>query len=138
MSYELGVLRKNMVQSLPTRENITQWIDICALNDIIPNTGVCALVENQQIAIFRYGTETEVYAIANYDPFSKTYVLSRGIVGDYLANTGSDRQSIPKVASPIYKHNFNLLTGQCLDDETVSIPTYKVRIVDGRVQVAVN
>jgi nitrite reductase (NADH) small subunit len=118
-----------MLQSLSTRENITQWVDICALNDITPNTGVCALVENQQIAIFRYGTETEVYAIANYDPFSKTYVLSRGIVGDC--------QSIPKVASPIYKQNFNLLTGQCLDDETVSIPTYKARIVDGRVQVAV-
>ncbi|MFH7028613.1 MAG: nitrite reductase small subunit NirD [Heteroscytonema crispum UTEX LB 1556] len=118
-----------MVQALPTRENITKWVDICALDDITPNTGVCALVENQQIAIFRYDTETEVYAIANYDPFSKTYVLSRGILGD--------RQSIPKVASPIYKQNFNLLTGQCFDDETVSIPIYKVRIVDNRVQVGV-
>jgi nitrite reductase (NADH) small subunit len=119
-----------MIQSLQTREQVTKWVDICTLDDITPNTGVCALVENQQIAIFRHGTEAEVYAISNYDPFSKTYVLSRGILGD--------RQNIPKVASPIYKQNFNLLTGQCFDDETVTIPIYKVRIVDNRVQIGVN
>lgn len=117
-----------MVQSL-VRETITAWVDICSLSAITPNTGVCALVEGQQVAIFRVGHEDEVYAISNYDPFSKAYVLSRGIVGD--------RNGIPKVASPIYKQNFNLITGQCLDDETVSIPTYNVRVVEGRVQVAV-
>jgi nitrite reductase (NADH) small subunit len=75
------------------------------------------------------GSEDEVFAISNYDPFSKAFVLSRGIVGD--------RNGIPKVASPIYKQNFNLLTGECLDDETVSIPTFTVKVVEDRVQVAV-
>lgn len=117
-----------MVQSL-VRETITTWVDVCPLSAITPNTGVCALLEGQQIAIFRVGHEEEVYAISNYDPFSKAYVLSRGIVGD--------RNGIPKVASPIYKQNFNLITGQCLDDEMVSIPTYPVKVVEGRVQVAV-
>jgi nitrite reductase (NADH) small subunit len=117
-----------MVQSL-VRETITTWVDVCSLSAITPNTGVCALVEGQQVAIFRVGHEDEVYAISNYDPFSKTYVLSRGIVGD--------RNGIPKVASPLYKQNFNLITGQCLDDEMVSIPTYQVKVVEGRVQVAV-
>ena len=70
-----------------------------------------------------------MFAISNYDPFSKAFVLARGIVGD--------RNGIPKVASPIYKQNFNLLTGQCLDDETVSVPTFEVRVVEDRVQVAV-
>ncbi|HEY9711707.1 MAG TPA: nitrite reductase small subunit NirD [Oculatellaceae cyanobacterium] len=117
-----------MVQSLVCQTSTT-WVDICSLETIAPHTGVCALVEGQQVAIFRVGTEDEVFAISNYDPFSKAFVLSRGIVGD--------RNGILKVASPIYKQNFNLLTGQCLDDETVSIPTYKVRVVEGRVQVAV-
>ncbi|MEP0879706.1 nitrite reductase (NAD(P)H) small subunit [Funiculus sociatus GB2-M2] len=45
---------------------------------------------------------------------------------------------MPKVASPIYKQNFNLLTGQCLDDETVSIPTFPVRVVEDNVQIAVS
>jgi nitrite reductase (NADH) small subunit len=102
------------------------WTTICPLSRILPNTGVCALVAGQQVAIFRVG-ESDVYAISNYDPFSQAFVLSRGIVGD--------RNGIPKVASPIYKQNFSLITGQCLDDETISVPAYVVRVVDGEVQV---
>jgi nitrite reductase (NADH) small subunit len=117
-----------MVQAL-VRETSKTWVDICSIEAIAPNTGVCALVEGQQVAIFKVGNQDEVFAISNYDPFSKAFVLSRGIVGD--------RKGILKVASPIYKQNFNLLTGQCLDDETVSIPTYQVRVVEGRVQVSV-
>ena len=117
-----------MVQSL-VRETSKTWVDICSIEAIAPNTGVCALVEGQQVAIFKVGNQDEVFALSNYDPFSKAFVLSRGIVGD--------RKGILKVASPIYKQNFNLLTGQCLDDETVSIPTYQVRVVEGRVQISV-
>jgi len=68
-----------------------------------------------------------VFAIDNYDPFSQAYVLSRGIVGD--------RQGIPKVASPIYKHNFNLITGECLDDDRIRVRTFPVKVVEGQVQV---
>jgi nitrite reductase (NADH) small subunit len=118
-----------MVQALTNNQIITQWVDICSLSEITPNTGVCALVEGQQVAIFRVGLETDVFAISNYDPFSKAFVLSRGIVGD--------RNGIAKVASPIYKQNFNLVTGQCLDDETVSVPTFQVRVAEDRVQVGV-
>ena len=118
-----------MVQALPIHQATTRWVDICSISQIIPNTGVCALVEAQQVAIFRVGSGADVFAISNYDPFSKAFVLARGIVGD--------RNGITKVASPIYKQNFNLATGQCLDDETVSVPTYKVRVVEDRVQVAV-
>jgi nitrite reductase (NADH) small subunit len=104
-----------------------QWTKICSLDRILPNTGVCALVSDRQIAIFRVGESTDVYAIDNYDPFSKAYVLSRGIVGD--------RNGIPKVASPIYKQNFSLVTGECFDDATVKLQTFPVRVVDGQVHV---
>jgi nitrite reductase (NADH) small subunit len=106
-----------------------QWETICPLERIFPNTGVCALVHGKQIAVFRLGEGLHVYAIDNYDPFSKAYVLSRGIVGD--------KNGIPKVASPIYKQNFSLLTGECLDDATVKLTTYLVRVVEGNVQIAV-
>jgi len=118
-----------MVQLLSGSQTIASWVDVCPLAVIAPNTGVCGLVAGQQVAIFRFGTGSDVFAISNYDPFSKAFVLSRGIVGD--------RNGIPKVASPIYKQNFNLITGQCLDDETVSIRSFKVRVVEDRVQVAV-
>jgi nitrite reductase (NADH) small subunit len=116
-----------MVQALEKQTDIKQWIDICSLDEIYPNTGVCAFVKGEQVAIFRVGETEEVYAISNYDPFSKAYVLSRGLVGD--------RKGIIKVASPIYKQNFNLATGECLDDETVTITTYSVRINEGRVEL---
>jgi len=118
-----------MVQGLEKHQIMTQWVDICELDDITPNTGVCALVQNQQVAIFRWGAGEDLFAISNYDPFSKANILSRGILGD--------RNGIPKVASPIYKQNFNLITGEYLDDPKVKIPTYQVRVVDNQVQLAV-
>jgi nitrite reductase (NADH) small subunit len=102
------------------------WIDVCALEEIVPDTGVCALVGATQIAIVRVG-EDRVYAIDNFDPFARAFVLSRGIVGD--------KNGVPKIASPIYKQNFDLRTGQCLDDAAVAIPVYEARVREGRVEV---
>jgi nitrite reductase (NADH) small subunit len=116
-----------MTQAESTQPTTKQWTTICPLDRISPNTGVCALVNGQQVAVFRVGEGTDVYAIDNYDPFSKAYVLSRGIVGD--------RNGVPKVASPIYKQNFSLLTGECLDDNTVKLRTFSAQVVDGKVQV---
>jgi nitrite reductase (NADH) small subunit len=116
-----------MSQPQLIEQSAIQWTTICPLDRILANTGVCALVNDQQVAVFRVGTGSEVYAISNYDPFSKAYVLSRGIVGD--------RNGIPKVASPIYKQNFSLVTGECLDDPTVILTTFPVQIADGHVQV---
>jgi nitrite reductase/ring-hydroxylating ferredoxin subunit len=39
--------------------------------------------------------------------------------------------------SPLYKQHFNLQTGVCLEDETVTIPAYPVRIENGSVQVSI-
>jgi nitrite reductase (NADH) small subunit len=103
-----------------------QWEDVCALDDILPGTGVCALVAGRQVAVVR--TAGDVYAIGNFDPFSKAFVLSRGIVGD--------RGGVPKIASPIYKQTFDLRTGQCLDDPRVRVPSYEVRVERGRVLVS--
>ncbi len=103
------------------------WVDVCALAQIIPDTAVGALIGTTQIAVVRVGAGSRVYALANFDPFSKAFVLARGIVGD--------RGGIPKIASPIYKQSFDLRTGQCLDDANVSVPAYPVRVERGRVLV---
>jgi len=106
------------------------WKNICHIDDILPYSGVATLIQQEQIAIFRADSDSEVYAISNYDPFSKAYVLSRGLVGD--------RNGVLKVASPIYKQNFDLKTGRCLDDENVVLPIWQTQIVDGIVQVQVS
>jgi nitrite reductase (NADH) small subunit len=104
------------------------WEDVCAIDDVLPGTGAAALVGGEQIAIVRTRSDA-LYAISNFDPFSKAFVLARGIVGD--------RAGVPKIASPIYKQSFDLQTGQCLDDEGVRLPVYFARVVAGRIQVAI-
>ena len=93
---------------------------VCGLADIVPDTGVCALVGGEQVAVFRIGDK--VFAIGNRDPFSGANVLSRGIVGDLKGEL--------VVASPVYKQHFSLLTGRCIEDESVSVPVYQA-LVDG-------
>ncbi len=106
---------------------VDSWVDVCAFDDLLPDRGACALIGDRQIAVFRLAQTDELYAVSNYDPFSRAFVISRGIVGS--------RGDAPKVASPVYKQSFDLRTGECLDDPSVRIMTYRVRVVSGRVQV---
>jgi len=98
---------------------------ICRLDDIVPDTGVAALVGAEQVAVFRVGEE--VYAIGNRDPFSGANVLSRGIVGDIGGEL--------VVASPVYKQHFSLVTGRCIEDASVSVPVYRALVDGAEVQV---
>jgi len=98
---------------------------VCSLDEIVPDTGVCALVGGEQVAVFRIGEQ--VFAVGNHDPFSGANVLSRGIVGDLNGEL--------VVASPVYKQHFSLLTGRCVEDETVSVPVYRASVQGGEVFV---
>ena len=99
--------------------DMSEWVAVCLLDDIVPNTGVCALVGEHQVAVFRLDDDS-VYAIDNYDPYSRANVLSRGIVGDL--------QGELVVASPVYKQHFFLASGKCLEDPAVQVPVYQVRL----------
>ncbi|MBP7444688.1 MAG: nitrite reductase small subunit NirD [Zoogloea sp.] len=104
-----------------------QWNTVCTVDDILPNTGVCALVEDRHVAVFRVG-ETDFYAIDNVDPKSGASVLSRGLVGNLGEHV--------VVASPLYKNHFDLATGACLEAPEYSVRAHSVRIEDERVLVA--
>ena len=58
---------------------MSQWKDICKIDDILPETGVCALLGDEQVAIFRPYHSDQVFAISNIDPFFESSVLSRGL-----------------------------------------------------------
>ncbi|MTI13512.1 nitrite reductase small subunit NirD [Sansalvadorimonas verongulae] len=105
-----------------------EWITVCRSDDIVESLGVGALVAGRQVAVFK--VEGKFYAIDNFDPFSRANVLSRGLVGDLKGEL--------VVASPIYKQHFSLKTGHCLEDESVSVTAYAVRVQGGLVQVALN
>ncbi|MGO9080273.1 MAG: nitrite reductase small subunit NirD [Streptosporangiaceae bacterium] len=102
------------------------WTAVCRYRDLQSERGVAALIGREQVALFRMFDGT-LHAIGNQDPFTGAFVLSRGIAGS--------RGEIPTVASPLHKQVFDLRTGACLDDETVAVPVYDVRIRDGLVEV---
>lgn len=109
--------------------DMSGWVAVCKLEDIVPNTGVCALVGEHQVAVFRLDDD-RVYAIDNHDPYSRANVLSRGIVGDLKGEL--------VVASPVYKQHFSLVTGRCLEEAEVRVPVFLVRVEGDTVLVNVN
>ncbi len=100
----------------------TKLISLCSKADLVPNSGVCALLDGRQIALFYLPEDEQVYAIDNHDPFGQANVLSRGIVGSIA--------DMPVVASPLYKQRFSLIDGQCVEDEAVKLTTWQVRLQD--------
>lgn len=112
-----------------TPENQTQWVEVCAKSDLVPNSGICALINQQQVALLYSRRLDEVFAIGNYDPIGKANVLSRGIIG-------SLGESIV-VASPLYKQHYDLRTGECLENPDKKVSVYPVRVNDDKVEIQV-
>ena len=104
------------------------WTAVCQADDIVPDTGVCARVEDRHVAVFRIGTEG-FFAIDNIDPQSGASVLARGLVGSLGGRT--------VVASPLYKQHFDLASGECLETPEQSVRPHAVRAEAGRVKVLV-
>lgn len=96
------------------------WFPVCDRSALIAGRGVAALLpDGRQVALFmdRAG---RTYAIDNRDPYSGAQVLSRGLTGT------QDGRAF--VASPLLKQRFDLESGRCLDDESVSVTVYASRI----------
>ncbi|WP_040728267.1 nitrite reductase small subunit NirD [Thiomicrorhabdus sp. Kp2] len=102
---------------------MSEFIKVCITDDLVKNSGVAALVNDVQVALFYLNGE--VFALNNYDPIGKAYVMSRGMVGDLRGEL--------MVAAPLQKQHYSLRTGQCLDVEGVVIPIYETKVEDNQV-----
>ena len=112
--------------SVPQSE---QWQPICQLDEIVPDTGVCALLKGRHVAVFRVGDNSpKIFAIDNVDPNAGASVLSRGLVGSLGERI--------VVASPIYKQHFDLHTGECIEAPEHSVAAWPTRVFGGMVWVA--
>jgi nitrite reductase (NADH) small subunit len=111
---------------MTTTEN---WITVCHEQDLVDNSGVCALINEQQVALFKLASanDEKIYAISNWDPIGKANVLYRGLIGSIKDKT--------VVVSPLYKQRYCLSTGQCMDDLGQKVLVYPCRIVDQQVQL---
>lgn len=105
---------------------MSQWKDICKIDDILPETGVCALLGDEQVAIFRPYHSDQVFAISNIDLFRVQRAVTRTDCGTPWRAVG--RQ-------PAEKQRFRLSDGLCMEDEQFSVKHYEARVKDGVVQL---
>lgn len=104
------------------------WIRVCTLKDLVAGSGVAALIDGEQVAIFYLPDEDPtLYAIDHHDPIGNAHVLARGIVGDI------DGELV--VASPLYKQHFSLTTGRCLEQDA-SVRVWPILCKDDTVLIS--
>jgi nitrite reductase (NADH) small subunit len=106
-----------------------QWQEVCRADQLVAGRGVAALVDGVAIALFRSALG-DISALSNIDPASGASVMSRGLVGS--------QGDVMFVASPMFKHRFNLRTGECLDHAEYRLDAYPVRVVDGIIEVGLS
>ena len=106
-----------------------KWITVCNDTDLVTNSGVCALLNEQQIALFKIKSahDEQIFAVSNWDPIGKANVLYRGLLGSV--------EQTKVIISPLYKQRFCLESGLCLDDEAIKLVVYPVRIEQSQVQL---
>lgn len=108
----------------------TPWQQICRFTDLETAWGEAALVDGEQVALFRTGEE-DVFAVSNKDPHTGSNVIARGITGSRRV----DDQERPTVASPLHKQVYDLGTGECYNDPHFRLRTFPARVRSGIVEV---
>ena len=103
------------------------WKRIVRVEDVPENSGGAAMVDGRQIAIYRFTNPDRWYACQNQCPHKGDMVLGRGLIGD--------EKGEPKVACPMHKKAFSLVTGKNLGGEDYCIERYAVKVEDGFVHV---
>lgn len=109
-----------------TMPGTARWYAVCRLRDLEDSWGEAALVNGQQLALFRVGTN-RVFAVSHVDPATRSHVMARGLVGS--------RGGTETIASPLHKEVYSLTTGECFGRPELHLGIYPVRVVDGGVEV---
>ncbi|MCL1057956.1 nitrite reductase small subunit NirD [Shewanella gelidimarina] len=100
------------------------WVTICEESALPANRGVAAWVAGRAVAVFHLG-EAGIFAIDNIDPATGVSVLSRGLL--------CELNNELFVASPIHKQHYSLTTGQCLENEALSVDIFEIKRQSGNV-----
>lgn len=108
-------------------EDVKFWFKAAPVDAFPKNGGACIKYKTLQIAVFNFERLNRWYACQNLSPEKQEMVLSRGMIGD--------QNGIPKVACPLHKKTFSLITGENLNGDLPAIATYPVKIEDNFVYI---
>lgn len=85
------------------------WTRVCAVTDVPEEGGVAVRLGDAQVAVFRFASRGEWYALDNVCPHKEAPVLGRGMLGDAAG--------MPKVTCPLHKRAFCLHDGREIGGE---------------------
>jgi len=102
-----------------------QWERVGTVDDFPEEGGAAVLWGETQLAVFNFASRGEWYCTQNVCPHMRAPVLSEGIIG-----TAGEA---PKVACPLHKKTFDLRTGAGLDDPSLSLSHFPVKVEGGEV-----
>ncbi len=111
----------------PAAETDVEWVWVARVDQVPRDGGVTVPYGETQIAVFNFASRGEWYATQAMCPHRKDMVLARGLLGTH--------QGEPKVACPLHKKAFSLLSGAGLTDSQYRVQTFPVKAVDGDVFV---
>lgn len=115
--------------STDTHNSLT-WQLLCEQGDLVANSGVVALVGDEQVALFYLPeTEQQVFAVSNRDPKSEANVIGRGLLGQLSGEL--------VIASPLYKQHFRLSDGTCLEYPEQRLKVWPVRLHGSFVEIGI-
>ena len=123
--------RKNPLE-LPIVESIEipdemSWVTVGKTWDFPVDAGAVVKYGDVQLAVFQSAEGDHWYACQNMCPHKRSFVLSRGILGD--------ENGTAKIACPLHKKTFSLETGESMQQEDYSITVFDVRVVGDDVQL---
>jgi nitrite reductase (NADH) large subunit len=115
-----------MLDNLPQKAALLEqtaprtWVQVGTVSDFPYNGGATVKYGKVQIAVFNFSSRGEWYACQQMCPHKKAFVLSHGLIGDA---TGT-----PKVACPLHKKTFSLVSGACLSGEAYAVQVFPVKV----------
>lgn len=107
---------------------------VCTLADLPLERGVPALVDGDQVALFRLSPR-EVVAVQHRDPYTGANVLARGLIGSRAVGGSGPQVTL---SSPLHKQVWDVRTGVCLDaggKDLRDLVTWPVEVRDTTVHV---
>ena len=104
---------------LPVEETWT-WQKLTHVDQVPKDGGAAVRVGQGQIAIYNFARRGEWFATQAVCPHQKDSVLARGLLGDQAGE--------PKVACPLHKKTFSLMSGKGLSDPNYQVQTFPVEI----------
>jgi nitrite reductase (NADH) large subunit len=96
------------------------WVPVGTVSDFPHNGGATVKYGKVQIAVFNFASRGEWYACQQMCPHKKAFVLSRGLIGDAMGT--------PKVACPLHKKTFSLVSGACLSGDAYAVQVFPVKV----------